>query len=91
MGTPESCPNCGADVPDGAKACPECGSDESTGWSEQARYDSVGLPDDQFDYEDFVRREFEANGVKPRGISWFWWVVAAIILVVFVAFVFGIG
>ena len=26
MRAPETCPNCGADVPRGALACPECGA-----------------------------------------------------------------
>ncbi|MEM1107795.1 MAG: zinc-ribbon domain-containing protein [Planctomycetota bacterium] len=39
------CPNCGAEVPDGALACPECGSDGETGWSEDTAYDGLDLPD----------------------------------------------
>ena len=45
MMAPETCPNCGADVPSGAKACPECGADEQTGWSETAYASHLGLPD----------------------------------------------
>jgi hypothetical protein len=39
------CPNCGEDVPAGARACPECGSDEETGWSSETLYDGLDLPD----------------------------------------------
>jgi zinc-ribbon domain len=74
--TPEICPNCGAEVPRNAKACPECGADEQTGWSEQTRYDHLDLPDQEFDYDDFVRREFGGKKPTPAGISWFWWLVA---------------
>jgi hypothetical protein len=77
---PEICPICGAEVPPNAKACPECGSDEKTGWSEQARYDSLGLPDENFDYGDFAAREFGGKKVKPRGQHWFWWVIALLIV-----------
>jgi hypothetical protein len=73
--TPDICPNCGAEVPPQAKACPECGSDEQTGWSEQARYDGLDLPDDKFDYDDFVKREFGSGKPTPRGIHWLWWLV----------------
>lgn len=74
---PEVCPHCGADVPRNARACPECGSDEKTGWSEDAYADRLGLPDDKFDYDEFVKEEFgAANKVKPRGMSWLWWLVA---------------
>ena len=76
MPAPEICPNCGAEVPPRAKACPACGSDEQTGWSEQARYDGLDLPDQNFDYDDFVKREFSGEKSVPRGMHWFWWLVA---------------
>lgn len=78
---PEICPNCGAKVPRHAKACPECGSCEATGWSEQATYDGLDLPDESFDYDEFVKKEFGPAKVLPPGINWFWWTVAAIIVV----------
>jgi hypothetical protein len=82
---PEICPQCGAKVPPRAKACPGCGSDEKTGWSEDARSSEVDLPDDSFDYDDFVQREFggSKSDPKPRGISWLWWGVALVLLLVF--------
>jgi uncharacterized membrane protein YvbJ len=78
MPAPETCPNCGADVPRRARACPECGSDESTGWSDRASTQSLGLPDDEFDYEEFTRREFGKPKRPARKI--FWWVVAVVLL-----------
>ena len=80
---PEICPQCGALVPPNARACPECGADEETGWSDRATAQRLGLPDDEFDYDEFVRQEFgdkRANAVKPKGISWLWW-IAAILLI----------
>ena len=84
---PDTCPNCGADVPPNARACPECGSDEQTGWSEQARYDDLNLPDPGFDYSEFVRREFEPDALKPRGIRRFWWMVAGVVVIAFLVLV----
>jgi len=86
--TPDVCPNCGAEVPPNAKACPQCGADEETGWSEEARADDLGLPGENFDYEEFVKREFGGGkkNARPRGIHWFWWLVAILILG---AFLFG--
>jgi rRNA maturation protein Nop10 len=81
---PEICPNCGAEVPPNARACPECGADEQTGWSEPAQYDRLGLPDENFDYEDFVKREFGRHKPIPRGLHWFWWVVGVLVLGAFV-------
>jgi zinc-ribbon domain len=78
--SPEICPNCGAEIPRGAKACPECGSDEQTGWSAEARAAGLGLPDDEFDYDEFVKDEFGTGRNKPRGITWFWWVVALFLI-----------
>ena len=73
---PDICPNCGAEVPPNAKACPECGSDEQTGWSEEAHYDGLDLPDDKFDYDDFVKKEFSRGKPMPRDVHWFWWLLA---------------
>ena len=75
-----TCPNCGAEVPPKAKACPECGSDEQTGWSEAAQSSGLDLPDEEFSYDDFVQREFGSKRPVPRGIHWFWWVVAFLVL-----------
>jgi hypothetical protein len=79
MPAPETCPNCGADVPRRAKACPECGSDESTGWSDDAHTQSLGLPDENFDYDEFTRREFGKPKRSRR--QWLWWLVAIVLLV----------
>lgn len=73
---PETCPNCGADVPRGARACPECGADDRTGWSEAAEGDRLGLPDAaDFDHDEFVRNEFGGGRVRRRagarsGLAW---------------------
>jgi zinc-ribbon domain len=86
MRPPETCPNCGAEIPPKARACPECGADEQTGWSEQARADGLGLPEENFDYEDFVECEFGARSPVPRGIHWFWWVIALAVAAAFMAY-----
>ncbi len=80
---PDVCPICGTEVPDHARVCPGCGACDETGWSDQARYDSLDLPDDTIDYDEYVKREFGPAERKPRGISWFWWVVAALLVVAF--------
>ena len=80
------CPNCGAEVPRNARACPECGSDEKTGWSDEARHDALAVPDEDFDYEEFVGREFGGRKPVPRGIHWFWWMVAVLVVIVFLVF-----
>jgi hypothetical protein len=68
--TPETCPNCGADVPPKARACPECGADETTGWSETAYVGGLNLPDEKFDYDEFTQREFGPQKMLPHGVKW---------------------
>ena len=80
---PEICPACGAEVPRNARACPECGSDERTGWSEESRYGGLDLPDENFDYDEFVEREFAKPGPVPRGFHWLWWLVALLLAIIF--------
>ena len=75
---PDTCPNCGAEVPPKAKACPECGACEQTGWSENADVGDLGIPEESFDYNEFVKREFGAKKILPRGIGWFWWVISLV-------------
>lgn len=83
-----TCPNCGAELPRNAKVCPACGSDEQTGWSEEARVGGLDLPDEEFNYDEFVEREFggKKKSPVPHGIHWFWWAVAVALILMFVAF-----
>ena len=83
-----TCPQCGAEVPPKARACPECGSDEQTGWSEQAQIGDLDLPNQEFDYSDYVKREFGGQSPIPRGVHWFWWLVGVALLAGFLLFWF---
>jgi hypothetical protein len=85
---PEICPECGAVVPPGAACCPECGADEQTGWSDRAQAQRLGIPDDEFDYDAYVKEEFgqeQESKVRPRGIAWYWWVVAVGLVLLFLS------
>jgi len=63
-------------VPAGARACPHCGSDERTGWAEDADKWAAGIPtgyaeDDEFDYDEFIRRELpDQAGGRARLKRW---------------------
>src|SRR3954471_14608450 len=88
METPEICPVCGEDVPPGALACPECGADHNSGWREEAeRYDGLDLPD-EFDYEEFTRREF-GGSPKPSGLRMVWWLTAIVVLLLTLLYLFA--
>lgn len=78
---PEICPNCGTELSPKARVCPHCGSDEKTGWSDDAHVGGLNLPDEEFDYDEFVQNEFGGARVKPRGLHWFWWLVALLLLI----------
>ena len=78
-----TCPVCHEEVPPNAKACPECGACDKSGWSEDARYDGVDLPDDEFHYDEFVAGEFGSAPAKSR-IPDHWWWVAVVLVVAFI-------
>ena len=81
--SPELCPVCKEEVPPGALACPECGADHNSGWREDAdAYAGVDLPDDDFNYDDFVKREFGSR-VKPPGLNMAWWIAGILLIVAF--------
>jgi uncharacterized membrane protein YvbJ len=85
---PEICPVCGEDVPRDSLACPECGADHNSGWREDADiYDAVDLPDDDFNYDEVIRKEFGA-APKRGGLKTVWWVAAVILIIVFMVIYF---
>ncbi len=82
MPPPDSCANCGTDIPRNARACPECGADERTGWRETSVYDGLDLPDN------------DTTDGKPaearRPVKIFWLLIGAGLLVLFVMGTFGL-
>lgn len=85
---PEACPVCGEDVPRSSLACPECGADHNSGWRENAdTYDAVDLPDEDFNYDQFVTQEFGSSR-KPAAIKTVWWIVVTLLIVAFIAIYF---
>jgi hypothetical protein len=81
--TPEVCPVCGEDVPRGSVACPACGADHQSGWREDAEvYDGTGLPDDEFDYDEFIGREFGTKS-NDAGANIGWWVISVVLVILF--------
>lgn len=50
------CPCCGAEVAAGASFCRECGASDESGWNDE---EEEGFAiDDDFDYDDYLEREF---------------------------------
>ncbi|MEP6810445.1 MAG: hypothetical protein ABI992_09395 [Chthoniobacterales bacterium] len=77
---PEICPVCGDEVPPRAHACAECGADHNSGWrTDAASQDALGEAEDDFDYGEFVDREF-GSSIKPPGLRLIWWLTAVALL-----------
>lgn len=81
MNSSRTCPICGAPVSHTAKACPECGSDEQTGWTDAAYAPQVDLPDPEFNYDEFIKREFFGCPSKTYPVNKLWVFVALALLV----------
>lgn len=83
---PGDCPICGEFVPRGLVSCPACGSCAKSGWSDDAAYDGIDLPDapEDFDYDDFVGREFGSGGRRRNGLpaNFWWWVALALLAII---------
>jgi hypothetical protein len=80
-----ACPSCGAEVRVGSRGCPQCISAKSAKWEQDEHLDGVDLPEEaaEFDYNDFVKREFggrSSSRLKPHSIKWKWWITAVLLL-----------
>jgi uncharacterized membrane protein YvbJ len=85
---PDVCPVCGEDVPRGSLACPECGADHNSGWREDANtYDALDLPGADFNYEDFIRKQFGSVG-KPARVRTAWWIAAIVLILILLVIYF---
>jgi len=47
----------------------------------------VDLPDEDFNYDEFVKQEF-GSSPKPAAIKTFWWITAILLIVAFIAIYF---
>ena len=79
---PGNRPACHEPVPARRNSCPHCGASEADGWSDDAQADGLDLPDDSFDYDQFIQREF--GGTPPPKVGFdrktLWWATAVVLL-----------
>lgn len=84
------CPFCESDVLVG-QPCPGCASKalkkkrpngkRIKPWEQDQSADGLNLPNEDFDYNDFVAREFGAKRPHEKtGLKWYWWALAVVIL-----------
>ena len=77
---PGDCPVCSEFVPEGYHACPHCSADDRSGWKEDDSYDGLDLPDEDFNYEDFIKNEF-GNDSPAGKLHPVWWITGLILLI----------
>lgn len=81
---PGPCPVCQTRVPAGSKACPQCGATAEDGWSEELGLEGADLPDTEFNYDEFVKREFGNTPDDAPRLQFdrktLWWATAVVLL-----------
>lgn len=83
------CEHCGAEVSPNAKGCHACGATRQGGeWRHLETYDGIDLPDDEFNYEEFLEKEFGSTHAQDRR-KLFWRIVAGVLLIAFILLVLG--
>lgn len=85
------CPFCNHEVRVGSP-CPGCakhvkrpGKPAKKSWEQDSSYDGIDLPDDEFDDDEFVAREFRRTPHGELGVKWYWWLLGVAVLVVMIA------
>jgi hypothetical protein len=79
------CNNCGGEVNLKAKSCPHCGADDETAWKDGVN-SYVVQEQEEFDYDEYVRNNNMGGGApspKPTGVKWWVWVIAVLLLSIF--------
>lgn len=82
------CPTCGREVRVGG-VCAGCAGKsrkprprpKRKSWEEDGHVDGLDLPDDDFDYQDFIAREFGKSPHRRTGVKWYWWCLGVLLLV----------
>jgi hypothetical protein len=49
-------------------------------WEQDPVYDGLDLPDQDFDYDDFLTREFGKSPHRRLGVKWYWWLLGVFTL-----------
>lgn len=81
------CPFCDREVRVGqpcsgcAKKSKPAPARKKRSWEQDKSYDGLDLPDEDFDYDDFVAREFGRKPHKQIGVKWYWWILGVILLI----------
>jgi hypothetical protein len=82
------CPFCDREVRVGTP-CPGCaekqrkaGDSTPKSWAQEPGADGLDLPDTDFDYNEFVAREFGGLPHRRLGVAWYWWALGVLLVVI---------
>jgi hypothetical protein len=84
------CPFCDREVRVG-RPCPGCAKNhkpakpKKKSWEQDSAHDGLDLPDDDFDYAEFVAREFGKAPHRSLGVKWYWWLLGVVALAALIA------
>ena len=88
------CPFCDREVQVG-KPCPGCAKNMKPAakparktWEHDSTYDATDIPDEDFDYDGFIAREFGHSPHRQIGVKWYWWLLGVVVLAAMAAGVF---
>lgn len=82
------CPFCGSDVRVG-NPCSGCAKkSKKRPWEQPTSQDGLDLPDDDFDYDDFVEHEFGKLPHRGLRLPWYWWALGIFLLIGLILAVF---
>lgn len=89
------CPFCDRQVRVG-EPCPGCAKKKKPAaaktrksWQQDKTHDGLDLPDEEFDYDDFVAREFGGKPHRTLGVKWYWWLLGVALLILMVLLATG--
>lgn len=96
------CPTCDSEVAVGGN-CPTCApvpkrprrrrrkvaSATKKAWEQDEVYDGLDLPGADFDYDEFIAKEFSSKPHRRIGIKLYWWITAVVLLVALLWMLFG--
>lgn len=54
-------------------------------WEQDKMYDGMDLPDEDFDYDEFVAKEFGHLPHKKIGVKWYWWLLGVVLVGLMIA------
>ena len=84
------CPFCDREVQVG-RPCPGCAKNHKVtkparkSWEQDSAQDGLDLPDEDFDYDEFVAREFGKAPHRSLGVKWYWWLLGVVALAAMIA------